>query len=184
MEEDVKFLKNAIVGKKVGAIARSSKYVVRSVLNNIRDLDLVNVIEYGPGDGVMTLSLLKILPQNAKFLVVESDPIFVEMLKKIKDSRLIVVHGKMQDAPLILHRYGFDKVDLVLSSIPFSMIDKHEREFVVKDTYEILKPGGKFIVFHQYSTLMTKPLEKFFKKIDTIFEPRNVFPCFIISSTK
>ncbi len=184
MEERLDFIKNAISGEKVGAVARSSRYVVNKVLKNIKGDRLMSVIEYGPGDGVLTKELLKILDPKGKILVVELDKNFVQDLKKINDPRLIVVEGMIQDVLLDIEKYGLGGVDLVLSSIPFSLIKKEERDFVVKNTFNLLKEGGKFIVFHQYSTLMNSYLKKYSSNIKISFEIRNIFPCFIITAKK
>ena len=90
----------------------------------------------------------------------------------------------MEDVAKNLSLYAFDSCDLIVSSIPFSLIDKKDREDVVKNSYKSLKEEGKFIIFHQYSVLMKKPLQKYFKNIKIDFEPRNLFPCFVMSAGK
>jgi phospholipid N-methyltransferase len=182
MESRLEFIKNAILGERVGAISRSSRHVVRRVMSEVGSVS--NVVEYGAGDGVVTLEMLKVLDPKGKMLAVELEDSFVEMLKKINDPRLIVVKGKMQDVVVNLNKYGFDKVDLVLSSIPFSLIERGERDMVVKNTFDSLKNDGKFIVFHQYSTLMSGYLKKYFFDIKVSFELRNIFPCFIMVAKK
>ncbi|MEQ1499954.1 MAG: methyltransferase domain-containing protein [Parcubacteria group bacterium] len=182
MESRLEFIKNAILGERVGAISRSSRHVVKRVLSEVGSVS--NVVEYGAGDGVLTKELLKVLHPEGKMLVVELEEGFVEVLKKINDPRLIVVKGKMQDVAQNLNKYGFEKVDLVLSSIPFSLIEKKERNMVVENTFNSLKPDGKFIVFHQYSTLMSGYLKKYFYEIKVSFELRNIFPCFIMVAHK
>ena len=78
MVKEMEFLKNAILGKKVGAISRSSRYVIKKVLNNIKGQTFHKIVEYGPGDGVLTHELLKMLSPNGKMLVVELDKNFVK----------------------------------------------------------------------------------------------------------
>ena len=94
MKKQVQFLKNAIIGKQVGAVSRSSKYVIARILEILEGEELNTVIEYGPGDGVLTRELLKIIPKKGRLLVVEFDPNFVKILKKIKDPRLQIVSAK------------------------------------------------------------------------------------------
>ncbi len=184
MEKNVNFLKNAILGKNVGAISRSSSYVIKSVLESIKGESLHKIVEYGPGDGVLTHELLKVLSPNGKMLVVEMDKNFALDLSKIGDPRLIVINGKVEDVAKNLSQYAFHSCDLVVSSIPFSLIEKDDREEVVLNTHHSLKEGGKFIIFHQYSIIMKKPLKKYFKKVRSKFEPRNLFPCFIMTAEK
>jgi len=180
----IKFLKSAIFGKKVGAISRSSKYVTKAVLNNIGNLPLKRVIEYGPGDGIVTRKLLDNLSLGGKMLVIETDKHFAHILENIGDSRLIVIQKKIQDVIPDLNELGFENADLIVSSIPFSLIEKTERDYIVLNSLKILKPDGIFIVFHQYSKIMVKPLRHYFGNVKTKFELRNVLPCFIMCSKK
>jgi phospholipid N-methyltransferase len=184
VSNSVKFFTNAIRGKNIGAIARSSRFVVRDILEKIENETLKTVVEYGPGDGVVTHEILKRLSPKGKMLVVELDPNFVKTLKRIKDPRLEVVQGTIQEISNKLDSFGFKNPDLILSSIPFSMIEKSDREKIVKNTFLSLKKDGKFIIFHQYSKLMQKYLEKYFDEVLIQFEPKNFLPCFIMAGYK
>ncbi len=183
MDKSVKFLKNAINGEKVGALSRSSKFVINEVLKNV-EYNLDCIVEYGPGDGVLTIELLNRLSPHGKLLVVELEDNFVNELNKIKDERLVVIKGKMEEISQNIDKYGVHTADLVVSSIPFSFIKKDEREVVVKNTEKILKEDGKLIIFHQYSLIMSKILKKYFRVVTNHFEPRNFFPCFIMVAKK
>lgn len=184
MKKVFHFLKVAVSTKGVGAIARSSRFVVKAVLELIAGRTLHQVVEYGPGDGVMTRELLKHLSPNGKLLAVDTNPEFLKILKKINDPRLQVVEGTIQDVSKNIKKYGFDKIDLVISSVPFSYLSATEREEVSRTTKRALAPDGIFIIFHQYSALMAKPLQKFFSQVEINFEPRNFLPCFILSAVK
>ncbi len=184
MKEDFDFLKVAFSNPHTGAIARSSRYVVRIVLDLISGRKPSQIIEYGPGDGVVTRELLKQLPPDGRLLAVEIDPEFSKILESIHDPRLGVINGTIQDVSRDIEAHGFHKVDLVVSSIPFSSLSSREREEVVCLTQKILVPGGMFVIFHQYSSIMVKPLKKYFGQIEVRFEPRNFLPCFIISACK
>lgn len=183
MKKQVEFLKNAILGKKVGAISRSSKYVIERVIKNLKGSRAAVVIEYGPGDGVLTRELLKIIPQNGKLVAVELDANFIRALKKINDPRLLVVSGTMENVSADITRYGVSKADVIIASIPFSLIHRKDREMVVLNSARSLTAEGKLIIFHQYSKLMEPYIKKYFKKTTSTFEPRNFFPCFIMVGT-
>ncbi len=184
MDKSVKFLKNALKGEKVGAVSRSSKYVIREVIKNIPGEDYETIVEFGPGDGVLTVELLKKLNPNGKIFVIELDTNFVAELRRIKDKRLVVIEGKMEDVVGKPYKYGIKKAGLVVSSIPFSFIKKSDREEVIKNTEKMIEKGGRFIIFHQYSLLMQRLLKKYFKDVYSFFEPRNFFPCFVMVGEK
>ncbi len=181
MKESLSFLKVALFNGEVGALARSSRFVVTAVRRVLPKRKLDKIIEYGSGDGVMTLELLKHLSPEGRFLAVEIDPKFLKVLGNINDPRITVVDDTIQNVSRNIEKYGFDRADLVVSSIPFSYLSKLEREEVCRLTRGCLADGGMFIVFHQYSTIMARPIRKFFGKVKVNFEPRNFLPCFIMS---
>src|SRR3989338_1090498 len=91
MNKYLNFIKIALSDKsKTGAIVRSSSYVVRAVLKLISGRPLQKIVEYGSGDGVMTLELLNHLSPQGRLLAVETDSDFVKILKQINDPRLLV----------------------------------------------------------------------------------------------
>ncbi|MFZ2522863.1 MAG: rRNA adenine N-6-methyltransferase family protein [Minisyncoccia bacterium] len=184
MDKSVNFLKNAIKGKNVGAVSRSSRYVIKEVLKNIDDTKLDVVVEFGPGDGVLTTELLKKVSDKGKLYAVELDSNFVKELRKIKDDRLVVIEEKMEVVAKHPYKYGIKKADLVVSSIPFTFINKKDREGVVGEVNKMLSSHGQFIIFHQYSLLMYRLLKKYFRDTDNYFEPRNILPCFIMVARK
>ena len=181
--EKVQFFINTILsGGKVGAIAKSSDYVVEGVLKHVQG-PLDTVVEYGPGDGVMTKAILKYLRPQGRLVAIESDPEFVKILREIGGPRVEIIEGNVEE--VISHEsWSIKDADLVLSSIPFSFLTFLERDRVVAKTYEMLRPHGSCIVFHQYSTLIKETLEKHFGTVTAEFEPRNVFPCFILVAKK
>lgn len=182
IREQAQFFKRALLGKNVGAIATSSDYLIDSVARHIEG-PLNLVVEYGPGDGAMTRAILDRLSPEGKLFVIESDSGFAEALRKISDSRLRVIEGYVP-GEIVKGRESFTGADLIISSVPLSLLKPEERDEIAKETYHLLAPHGSFIVFHQYSKLVEKYLKKYFSRIDVSFEFRNVFPCFIFRARK
>jgi phospholipid N-methyltransferase len=147
------------------------------------DGPLDNIVEYGAGTGVMTKALLQKLSPEGSLVAIESDPRFVEILKQIKDDRLQIIEGGIQDQ-LLDKSHGFYNINLVVSSIPFSFLTPFQRKKVISDTKKMLVPDGNFILFHQYRRLMIEPLKKNFEKVSVFFEFRNIFPSFILHAEK
>ena len=182
IRERMNFLKNTGSLREVGALTMSSKYVVRHVLKLLPH-KFNTVIGYGPGSGVMTEAILKRLSSRGKLLAVEANAKFTKTLNRLKDPRLRVLHCKAQHLASELIR-EFSRADAVLSSIPFTFLTSADRLRVVSDAYKMLASGGIFVVFHQYTPLMFYPLHKTFRSVAIKFEPRNVFPCFILIAKK
>jgi phospholipid N-methyltransferase len=167
---------------KVAAISSSSRYLVKTVLKELRG-ECKLIVEQGAGDGVLSRELLKKMSKDGKLILVEQNKEFLKILKKIKDSRIIIYEGLAQDFNY-QEFTGGEKADYVISSIPFFYLTESERKLVSKKAYENLKTGGKFIIFHQYRLLMKEHIEKFFTKTKFKFVVMNVFPCFVIIGKK
>ena len=65
----------------VGAITRSSGYLVRSVADKL-PVNLSTIVEYGAGDGVMTRILLEHLAPTGRLIAIEANDAFIDELKK------------------------------------------------------------------------------------------------------
>jgi len=181
LSERIIFLIRFFSGK-VGAISISSHYIINKVMGLIHG-PLNNVVEYGAGTGVMTKALLKKLSPEGKLIVIESDSQFVKILKQIKDPRLHIIKGCIQDQ-ILDAAHGFSNIDLAVSSIPFSLLTPAQRQTIISDTKKILTPEGSFILFHQYWKSALTPLKKNFAKVSVFFEFRNIFPSFILQAEK
>lgn len=185
------FLKSSLKNwKVVGTLMPTFDWVAESIVNRISP-PAKYIIEYGPGNGVITKKLLQNLVPDGKILAIEIVKDFVEEMENIKDPRLTVIHGDVlivsQNLRNLFSFHGSNGnsnfVDVIISGIPFSYIPKKERFTIVENTYELLKEGGMLIVY-QNTLLLLPILKKHFKKVEWSFEPLNVLPYFIMMARK
>ncbi|MEK9151899.1 MAG: rRNA adenine N-6-methyltransferase family protein [Patescibacteria group bacterium] len=171
-----------LADRGVAALQPSSPHLIRRLLRHIEAAKVHAVIELGPGEGVATRPLLAVLPADARYVAIERNPTFVKTLRGA-DPRLDLVEGDVRDLRKFLAQKNFPMADLVLASVPFTFLLPGEREAVVAAAKEHLLPGGKLIVFHQYSPLMVPILRRHFARVKIEFEPLNVMPCFLFDCT-
>lgn len=177
-----RFLRAFFDDLHVAAISPSSHFLVQKALKALPS-PLNLVIEQGPGEGSLTKEILKKLSPNGRLFLIEQNKNFIPLLKALNDPRITIFEGLAQDFPyesLLPHT----EVDLIISSIPFSFLEKKEREEICAQAYAHLKKGGQCIIFHQYSTLMKQVIQKYFGTSNVTFVLWNVFPCFIIRAKK
>jgi phospholipid N-methyltransferase len=181
-QERLSFFRNAVDDPNVGALTMSSSYVVRAVLRSLPP-GATTIVEHGPGTGVLTRLLLHHLPPEGRLFAIERSPAFVDRLSRMGDPRLHVVTQSSEE--LHYDALGIDgRIDAVVASIPFSFVAPDDRRTIVGRAYGALRPGGVLAVFHQYSLLMRAYLRERFDSVRFSFEPRNLFPCFILHATK
>lgn len=178
----MQFIQTAVRDYRVGALTRSSPYVVTEILRAL-PRESRYVVEYGPGDGVVTRALLQYLPRNGQLVVIERNGEFLGELRRIGDPRLRVVHGDVVEHSRALWSLGIPRVDAVVSGIPCTFFDPVTREAIVRGTRTALGDRGTFIVY-QYTTLMRPLLRKHFRSVTTRLEPINFPPYFIMRAEK
>ncbi len=180
----VHFLKTALKDYKVGALTPSSNFVVKQILKNLPHHSRACIVEYGAGDGVITKALLEHMPHDGTLVVIEMNPHFVALLKKIHDPRLQVIHGNVVKICKDLSDLKLPRIDAVVSGIPFSFLRSNERHLIASQTFENLSEHGRFILY-QISPLMLPYLKRYFKKkVDLSLEVRNFPPYFIMVAEK
>lgn len=184
MSETSFFLKMFFKDKKgIGALAASSKMVVARVCSKINFARDIVVVEYGPGTGVFTKFLLAHLSPKSKLIAIDMNPEFIGFLQQFNDPRLMVIHDSAVNVQQILNKFGLAQADYVLSGIPCSLLPPDIKSQIVSDTWKVLVPGGKFLVY-QYSYHMMQFLKQHFKQINKDVSVWNLPPTFIMEAIK
>mgnify|MGYP001594049108 CR=1 FL=1 len=183
LRNKVKFLKAALQDYKVGALTPSSKFVVRRIVQELNP-EHKFIVEYGAGDGVITKEILKILPLEGRLVAIEINGDFIGDLRSIEDERLVVIHDDVNNVLRKISQLGLPRIDVVLSGIPFSLVKPKVRREIMENTYNMVSPSGRLIIY-QTSLLMLPHLKKFCgKNVRWLFEPRNLVPYFILVGEK
>jgi phospholipid N-methyltransferase len=154
----------------IGSIAPTSKHVALKV-TNLLGPNVKTVVEYGPGNGAVTIPLLQHLAPDATLYVIERNPDFVKALSTILDRRLKVVHGEAQDTA-----QHVQKPDVILSALPFAFFPDAVRREILASTAANMRPDTKFIVYLQYSRVLEPLLNEYFSSVEHDFEMRNLPP--------
>lgn len=180
-----RFLSNFFTERKqVGAVAPSSKFLVRSMCNKINFEECDVILELGPGTGVFTYELLKRAKANTKIILLELNTEFYKILKsKFKDPRVEILLRSADEIQEVLDERNIEKVDAILSSLPLTIIPKEIKTKIVESSFSALKENGTYVQY-QYSLNAKKLLKSFFGKLDIGFVPVNVPPAFIYTARK
>jgi phospholipid N-methyltransferase len=101
------------------------------------------VVELGPGTGALTVAVRARLPHHSRYLAVELDPGLCRHLAQHLPW-LQVVHGDAADLPALLVAAGITEVDLLVASLPWTLIERARRRRMLADAAAALAPGGVF----------------------------------------
>lgn len=167
----------------IGSFIPSSPFLVRRVLSHVDWPSAQTVIEYGPGVGTFTREILRNLPSDGSLIVFETNRDFCRFLERtIHDSRLRVVNGSAEKARDVLAQMD-RAADYVISGIPFRHFPRRLRVSIVKMTHDVLRPGGRFLVY-QFSRAVLPLLESTFPSVRREFEPLNIMPAKVYSCVR
>jgi len=112
---------------------------------------------------------------DARLLVIEVNPRFVELLQQIGDPRLIVHHGSAADIGSTLDRYELPTPDVILSGIPFSTMAVKVGRDILRSVHDSLHDGGLFVAY-QVRDRVKSLGEEVFGRARVQAEVRNIPP--------
>ncbi len=180
------FFKEAIKNiKTLGSIVPSSKFLINSILKDVAFKKAKVIVEFGPGNGIITHEILKRMRNDAVLICFEVNNQFYEHLKKIKDDRLIVLNASAENIKSEINNLNYTEIDCCISSLPLTNIPNTIGENILKNTRQVTKNNGHFYQF-QYSLSFSKKLKTVFKEqnVKIKFEPLNIPPAFIYKCKK
>lgn len=176
------FLKTFLKDRNIGAVLPSSPYFVKRILSTIDFARDNIVVEYGPGTGVFTKILLDKLSPASTLILIDTNPEFVKLLRKVDDPRVRVFHDSAENIQGILKECGLLNADYIFSGIPFSFFSKDLKMRIINNTRGAIGKTGKFVVY-QYSAHVRRYLKQSFRSVNSDFELFHIPPMFVFEAT-
>lgn len=174
------FLKNPL---NIWAIAPSSRFLARKILNPISfDNDLL-IVELWAGKWVFTKEILKRMSWKSRLYVFENNSNFIKDLQKIKDHRIVIINDCASNIWSHLH---WQKADAVVSGLPFGSLCKTS-DTIVNDILNAAKNNMKeWWIYTQFQYFLSnkKEINDVFGNYKIFFELRNIPPAFVYKAIK
>lgn len=168
----------------IGSVIPSSPMLVDRMLDDVDWAKTRLFVEYGPGVGTFTHSILERLPADATLLAIDLNLDFVSFLdSEIDDPRFRAVHGSAIDVRRFIAEAGHRKADYILSGLPFSTLPDGVGEAICAETRAALRDGGEFLIY-QYSRFVDQLINPLFGKIMVQVEWLNIPPCRLFRAVK
>lgn len=165
--------------KMVGAMAPSSKYLAKKMLERIDFSTAKVIVELGPGTGVFTRKILQKLSPDGILLVFELNDSFMNMLRKeFNDPRVILIHDSAEKIGEYLVKYGYSEADAVVSSLPLANFPSELKHRILTESHRVMHSNALYVQF-QYSLNAKKSIKHFYKHVEIAFTPANFPPAFI-----
>lgn len=179
--EKILLLREFLRDYRIATIKSTSAYLVRRICNRIDFSRPRVVVEYGPGTGPFTRLLLEKLQPGSRLILIERNPDFVRLLRKLRDPRVTVFWDSAENVRQVLCEVGVDRADYVLSGIPFSLYSSEDKRAILRDTRAVLNDHGAFIAYQSSGHL--KPyLDEAFRRVSLTVEPFHIPPLFVMEA--
>ncbi|HRI36559.1 MAG TPA: rRNA adenine N-6-methyltransferase family protein [bacterium] len=143
---------------RVGAVAPSSRYLARAMMEGI-DFDSTRlIVEFGPGTGIFTDEIIARMHQECMLVTIEIDPHYAEYLrgKYHERSNVVVVEDSAGNLEPILDRYNLSdrEVGAIVSGLPTPAIPKPDLTRMISSIRRNTETGAKFRMFTYAPSVM------------------------------
>lgn len=172
------YIKNPRV---IGAVAPSGKSLAEKMINNIDFRNAKYVVEYGPGTGIVTEKILARIKSDTVVLLVEINKEFYNILKNQYGHKknVIIINDSAENIDIILKENGIEKVDYIISGLPFSSLPISVSSCILNKTSKLVNKNAEFITF-QYSLFKLNFFKKYFRNINYKMVMKNIPPAYVL----
>jgi len=154
--------------RAVGALFPSSTQLAARMVNSVDWDDVQVALEYGPGTGAFTGHILEKLAPSTRLLAIELNPEFAQILTK-QFSRATICTGSVADVKSICAAQNVDRVDAVISGLPWAVFRDQDQEDYLDAMMTVLKSSGQFVTFGYLQGLLLPTARRFRRRLDKYF---------------
>lgn len=129
--------------RMVGAATPTSTAVAATVAQVVPTTGTPVVVELGPGTGSLSQGIHARLPVGGRHIGIELGEDLVRYLRT-RRPWLEVVHGDAADLLVLLDKLGVDRVDAMVTSIPWSLLDQDLQDDILRQVAAVLAPHAAF----------------------------------------
>lgn len=167
--------------KLVGAIAPSGKSLAERMLRNIDFSQVDVIVEYGPGTGIFTEKILARIKNDTLVILVEINNEFYKILKGLYGHKknVIIINDSAENIDKILVEYDINKVDYIISGLPFTSLPREVSSCILRKTSKIISDRAEFVTF-QYSLFKLGFLKEYFGNINYTRVIKNIPPAYVL----
>lgn len=164
-----------------GAFLPSTKFLAKRMIDKMKGKV---IIELGPGTGIFTEEILRLLPKDGLLISIEKNKVFADYLSdKIKDKRFKLYNGDACNMSLYLEENGYEKVDYIVSGLPLGHFSREVNGKILSEAKKCLSNDGMFVQF-EYLLAGYKSIKKVFPEVSISFELLNLPPAFVMRCRK
>jgi len=183
----MRFLKEAIFSAHTtGAIAPSSPFLARVIVDKAGVQAASRILEIGPGTGAFTGHILDTKKDDAHFVAIERNPNFASELKS-KFPAARIVEGCATELRSHAAEHAFHEADSIVSGLPWTIFDTKLQRTILGGVHDVLAKGGVFATFAYFGSHWMPGGQNFKRLLRSVFPDtrtsaivlRNLPPAFV-----
>ncbi|MCP3964862.1 MAG: ribosomal RNA adenine dimethylase domain-containing protein [Lentisphaerae bacterium] len=175
----------------IGSLYPSSSELCREMLTGTNIESAQNVIELGPGTGVITMEILTSIGHQAKFFAVELDSHIYEEFRR-HWPHVKIYHDSAENLGDIMKKDGMTRADVIVSGLPWAAFPQSLQKTILKEVVESLPENGYFTTFAYLQGMMLPAARRFKKMLKKEFSEvstskviwKNIPPAFVYRCRK
>ncbi len=137
-----------------GAIAPSSRHLAREMVGWINWNEVTTCVEFGPGTGAFTPSILKSMNEDTHFFAVELNSQFAATMKS-KFPNVDILCRSVADIDAICDERGVSTIDCIVCGLPWAAFSSELQQTLINAILSRISKGGYFCTFaYLQGTLM------------------------------
>jgi phospholipid N-methyltransferase len=152
----------------VGSLVPSSDSLAQEMVRGLEMPSRGAVIEYGAGTGAFTPRILQKLPGDCRFIMLEVNPPFVQILRRRFPGQAIYQESVV-NVRAVCDREGISHVDAVISGLPWASFTVRQQDEYLQAMMTVLKPGGQFVTFAYLPALLLPAARRFRQHLSGYF---------------
>lgn len=186
------FLKEALFSPQTtGAIAPSSPFLARVIVEKAAVHQASRILEIGPGTGAFTEQIIKRKRDDAHFVALERNPHFAADLRG-KFPNAQIVQGCATELSNHAAEHAFHEAESIVSGLPWTIFDAKLQRTILGGIRDVLGRGGVFATFAYFGPHWLPGGQSFRELLRSVFPDtrtspvviRNVPPAFVYYCTK
>jgi phospholipid N-methyltransferase len=164
----VSFLKEFVSKpQEIGALVPSSATLARTMVEGVDWSRVEVVVEYGPGPGAITSAILPLV-EGKRFFAIELNEAYADRFRR-NFPQVPLYRDSVSNVVEICRAQGVDRIDCVMSGLPWANFSQRVQEEILDATFEVLADDGQFVTFAYTHGLALPSGRRFRQKLDERF---------------
>lgn len=179
----IDFLRTAMKDiTQTGSVWESSRFLIRKLLDPVDWSTAATILELGTGNGVITEAILDRMSPDTHMTAYEINTDFLELTRmRIQADKRCTLRDDSAEFLTEFHQEA--SVDVVISSLPFAIMDEDLQDAILQQIHVVLKPGGQYLQY-QYAPTKYRMITRRFKRVRLDYTLLNIPPAFVYSCMK